>query len=428
MTTSPLFQLTQGETFAQKLASLTELHLDGVFGFTILGRGFTSYDNNCVENVTYSPGQVTARTVGQDVYQTTLTKIAEVIFGECTCPFDGRCKHQAALLIYLIRDADKEGFQELNHLGHSSPGGQNFKQYLDTLEKKELLELVLRFAPESYVKSILFRFSDNETKYRAFLKGQKRVQNIFSRDLYGIGSFEEDLSDATEELKALWPHLPEELTNLYIYIIDKVEKSFEDGYLYDDYSDHAYHGFAFGTHLAEFVAGMPTEKLEKLTPKIWAAILDMGYTTFGNFFWELIDLVPTTHYAIFKQVSLANRLFLSLDSKNQKKYYETLLPVFSETEQKKLLEELSDQSNYFRLKLVEYWEEKVQIDKAVLILNNKLKPAEKENDYLGYSEGLDKLYEKRIDLEELHYKGEETALFCLPATTTTKWLLKPCSK
>ena len=114
MLRSPIFQLAEGETFGQKLTGLTELHLDGIFPYAILARGFTSYYNRCVEVVELLPGSVRARTVGQDVYQTTLRKIEDRILGECTCPYDGPCKHQAALLIYLIRDADKADFMLLD--------------------------------------------------------------------------------------------------------------------------------------------------------------------------------------------------------------------------------------------------------------------------------------------------------------------------
>lgn len=113
MSQSPLFQLAEGETVAQKLSELTELHLDGVFPHAILARGFTAYYDRCIEKVAFLPGQVRAQVVGQDVYETTLTAVDREIRGACTCPYDDRCKHQAALLIFLIRDVEEADFEPL---------------------------------------------------------------------------------------------------------------------------------------------------------------------------------------------------------------------------------------------------------------------------------------------------------------------------
>lgn len=113
MSQTPLYILVEGETFAQKLANLTELHLDGVFSIAILGRGFTVYQDRCIKEVEFLPGQVTARVVGQEVYETALTEAEGELSGGCTCPYNGPCKHLAALLIYLIWEGKEADFEQL---------------------------------------------------------------------------------------------------------------------------------------------------------------------------------------------------------------------------------------------------------------------------------------------------------------------------
>jgi hypothetical protein len=412
MSPTPLYRLAEGETFAQKLAGLTEVHLDGIFPMAILGRGYTSYNSQCIEDVEFLPGQVKARAVGQDVYETTLMEVDRAIFGACTCPFGGRCKHQAALLIYLIKDADKEDFKELDRPEDTAKVSPTFRTYLETLDKEELLELVLRFAPESYEQSILLKFADRETKLKAFNRGKKRIEKLFKRDLYDIKDFEESLDEIVEELRALWPHLPEELTGLFVDIIGRVSDSFEEGYLYDHYGDYNYDGLVFGAYLAEFAAGLPAALLENLLPKIWEAINGMGYTTFENFFREFLKRLPTEYSVLLKNAALTHELLFDLDLRNQKEYYEILQPVLSETEQLDLLEDLGATNEYFALKLSEYWEGKSEIDKAVQVLNEQLFSS-RERPYYGYSSDRGALYEKRIELEESRFGGKETGLHCL---------------
>ena len=106
-TETPLFQLQENERFDQKINGLTELHLDGVFPIDVLGRGFTTYLNNGLRQVSFLQHSIIAQMQGQSTYTTTLSVRDSEIYGDCTCPFEGRCKHQAALLIYIIRDTDQ---------------------------------------------------------------------------------------------------------------------------------------------------------------------------------------------------------------------------------------------------------------------------------------------------------------------------------
>lgn len=412
MSQTLLYHLAEGETFAQKLTNLTELHLDSVFPIAILGRGYTSYHDQCIKGMEFLPGQVNARVAGQEVYETTLTKVDQALFGACTCPFDGRCKHQAALLIYLIKYATKEDFKELDRPEHTARVTPTFRAYLETLEKEELLELVLRFAPETYEQSILLRFADRETKLKAFNRGKKRIEKLFRRELYDIEDFEENLDEIVEELRVLWPHLPEELTGLFVDIIGRVSDSFEEGYLYDHYGDSSYDGLVFGAYLAEFAAGLPAPLLENLLPKIWEAINGMGYTTFENFFREFLKRLPPEHFVPLKDAVLTHELLFDLDQWSQKEYYEIIQPVLSETERLSLLEELGATNEYFTLKLSEYWEGKSEINKAVQILAEQL-ISSGDRPYYGHSSDRGALYRKRIELEEKHFDGTETPLFCL---------------
>lgn len=99
-----LFKLAAGETLAQGFQSLDELKLTMLFPVSILGRGFTYYYEKWVQNLQIDPEKVMATIQGNENYTTQILQKGKEIYGNCNCPFDGKCKHMAALVIQYMHE------------------------------------------------------------------------------------------------------------------------------------------------------------------------------------------------------------------------------------------------------------------------------------------------------------------------------------
>ncbi|MEZ5041308.1 MAG: hypothetical protein R2828_15530 [Saprospiraceae bacterium] len=99
-----LFKLAPGETLTQGFQSLDELKLTMLFPVNILGRGFTYYYEEWVKNIQIGSESIKATIQGNENYTTQVLQKGNEVYGNCNCPFDGKCKHLAALVIYVMHD------------------------------------------------------------------------------------------------------------------------------------------------------------------------------------------------------------------------------------------------------------------------------------------------------------------------------------
>lgn len=402
----PLFHLSEQKTFSRKIRTLQHADLTLVFGSTILGRGQSYCHNGQIEDIRFHPGKVTAEALGQEVYQLEIAQEGRQMAGYCSCPYEGPCKHLAGLLLCLINDGDPE---EMQILDTSAPGGSEntvFEDYVHTLTIEELQQLVIQLAPESFRQTIQLKFADAGTRLREFQQVKKRVKSLFGRDLYDIESFTTKLSQLMEQLRGVWLDMPDETGALCLYVIAQVGESFEEGYLYDDYSDHAYEGLDFGIYLAEFVAILPRQKRSVWLPKLWEAVNGMAYTTFDNFAKEMAGRITPEELVHFKELLVENDILWDLAENDRIYIYQRIEPVLKDREKQSLLEELSSSSNFFTAQLAAAYEGTGEIARAVELLDTKLNESAKPH-YFSLS-SKDDLFEYRIRLEEKYRDGAST--------------------
>ena len=106
--------------------------------------------------------------------------------------------------------------------------------YLQSLTKDELINLNLKFAPQSFIDNINRQFVSKKEALTIFDKTSKIIDSIFSDEdlLYNPSGFERELLKQLEKLRGLWDKLPSQIGDLIIKIIEDVEQTFEEGYLY----------------------------------------------------------------------------------------------------------------------------------------------------------------------------------------------------
>lgn len=89
------------ETLAGLFAALREFQLDDIFDTSVLGRAYEYADS--IELVASDDVSISAEIGSSSVYTLLLAIDGSSVVGSCSCPYDGKCKHLAALMLYGLR-------------------------------------------------------------------------------------------------------------------------------------------------------------------------------------------------------------------------------------------------------------------------------------------------------------------------------------
>ncbi len=157
--------------------------------------------------------------------------------------------------------------------------------YLESLTKDELITLILKFAPQSFIDNINSQFASKKEALTIFDKTSKTIDNILSDEelLYNPSQFERELLKQLERLRGLWDKLPSQIGDLIIKIMEDVEQAFEDGYLYiekyggeDDYFESE----EVNDYVFHFVNTLPRKIKIDYIEKLNEVLNNSGYSTF----------------------------------------------------------------------------------------------------------------------------------------------------
>jgi len=159
------------------------------------------------------------------------------------------------------------------------------RKYLESLTKDELIHLILKFAPPSFMNNINSQFATPKEALALFKKASKAIGNILSDEelLYDPGEFERELLQQLETLRGLWEKLPSQIGELIIKIIEDVEQAFEDGYLYiEQYGeeDDYFESEQLNEYVFQFVNTLPKDRQRDYVEQLKEVIQDSGYSTF----------------------------------------------------------------------------------------------------------------------------------------------------
>jgi len=159
------------------------------------------------------------------------------------------------------------------------------RNYLESLTKDELITLILKFAPQSFIDNINSQFASKKEALTIFDKTSKTINNILSDEelLYNPSGFERELLKQLEKLRGLWDKLPSQIGDLIIKMVENVEQAFEDGYLYiekygeeDDYFESE----DVNDYIFRFVNTLPKEIKFDYIEKLNELLNNSGYSTF----------------------------------------------------------------------------------------------------------------------------------------------------
>ena len=270
------------------LAAITDEDVRDCCDYKVYRRGQEYYEEGMVEELMLNQANntVIATVKGTREYQIEFSLEAGAVYGACTCPFDGVCKHTVAVLLNLIH----EGTDHIDTFSLNCPTTSKsldfLKRYLEKLSKKDLVLLVMKFAPENFITEIRNREMPEKDAGSIFKRAEKKIKKFFEDPdlLYDPGGMESALLSQLDNLKGLENQLSENLGELLLFIIREIENAFNEGYLYiDDYSgDDYFESDDFCEYVIAYVKQLPYEAKTKYLKELDQALNQMSYDTFST--------------------------------------------------------------------------------------------------------------------------------------------------
>ena len=163
---------------------------------------------------------------------------------------------------------------------------KKIRNYLESLTKENLIDLILKFAPQSFFDSINVQLASQDEAVVIFREASKAINTILSDDnlLYNPSQFERELLKQLEKIRGLWDKFPSQIGDLIIRIIEEVEQAFEDGYLYitnyDSQEDDYFESEDVNEYIVCFVSNLTKDIKPNYVEKLKKVLEDSGYSTF----------------------------------------------------------------------------------------------------------------------------------------------------
>ncbi|MEL6555501.1 MAG: hypothetical protein AAFQ63_18880 [Cyanobacteria bacterium J06621_11] len=167
-------------------------------------------------------------------------------------------------------------------IAHSA---KKVETYLASLTKKELIDLVLKLAPQTFFDAIEAQFASQAEAEAIFNQAEKAVDAILSdeRLLYDPSQFEKKIMEQLGQLRGLWDKLPSEIGYLLLNFMREVDQAFENGYLYlesYDTEDDYFESEAVNDYIVRFASHLPSDLKSSYIEELKTVLEGAGYSTF----------------------------------------------------------------------------------------------------------------------------------------------------
>ncbi len=406
-----LFAIPSKQTLANTLHQLHDGDLANIFGRKILDRGYDYLE--AIESLQIQPGTVVAEVYGTEPYELILEHRSGDVYGTCSCPYEGACKHLAALLMHLRDEVDKAELAAINppadNVSKHKTVSFDFDRHLEALNADELRALVRQFAPESYRRTIAAQHATPETQQKAWQSTDKKVRELLKKaGQYGPEDFEAELVKRLDVLRPFWLNHTVVVTKLLYDCILAIDEAQGEGLLYDDYADGVFDGDDLGMYMAAFVAAQPVDRLPVTLQSLQEAFQECEFSLCANFLSALTSSLSEAKRRAVLPIFLRTDALVGLEDRHQRVIWQHLQPVLNVDEQRQLLSKLQG-NQFFVLELASLLERNGETEQAIQLLDDALPRQEQPSvpTYFGYAGGWDKskLFERRIEMEQQHRQG-----------------------
>ena len=369
---------------------------------SVYKRGEDYFDSEAVSLLTYhnEKTQLKAIVSGENDYTVTIEIGGGKVSGSCTCPYGDVCKHLVAIMLYANDDESEFDIEPIVNKDTANM----FLQYLQSLSKDELIDLVEKFASEKFRTEVKNKFANADAAHKSFHKAQQQIRKFFdSRNLmFAPDDFGYALDNELEKLSGLEKPLCKEIEDLLFYIIEKVEDAYDQGYLYNDYGDDYYEASqSFIKFVVRYVSSLDGSAKTTFLAKLDKVLGQQSYSTF-----EGLRNVANSVFSDDDLPSLKNVLmtdYQKISPELAGKYYDRVSVLLSYDEKTSVLCVLLKDSENRAIELAALHDANGNLSKAIETLNKWL--AENQSSYSRHENAwsfyMDLLVKGKHDLPDI---------------------------
>ena len=268
------------------LGHITVNDIESCCEYKIFNRGYDYYQEGTVEQLWYNSkaNTISAEVIGTREYDVEIYLDNEEVHGTCSCEYYGVCKHIIAVLLNIAENGT-EHITENDLVQLPTVNSLDFlKSHLKKLPKEELINLVMKFAPENYILQIHNSKSDKKDANKIFAQAEKKILGFFKDQelLWDPSGMESALMGQSEKLKGLESQISEQIGELLLKIMIEINDAFDEGYLYIDnyYNEDYFESPQFDHFVISYIRQLPfTEKIDFLQ-ELDSTLGLMSYSTF----------------------------------------------------------------------------------------------------------------------------------------------------
>ena len=268
------------------LEHITEDDIESCCEYKIFNRGYDYYQEGMVEHLWYNSkaNTISAEVLGTREYAVEIYLDNEEVHGTCSCEYYDVCKHIIAVLLNIAENGT-EHITENDLVQLPTINSLDFlKLHLQKLPKEELINLVMKFAPENYILQIHNSKSDKKDANKILAQAEKKILGFFKDQelLWDPSGMESALMGQLEKLKGLENQLSEQIGELLLKIMTEINDAFDEGYLYVDnyYNEDYFESPQFDHFVISYIRQLPfTEKINFLQ-ELDSTLGLMSYSTF----------------------------------------------------------------------------------------------------------------------------------------------------
>jgi len=268
------------------LSGISEEDVKDCCDYKIFSRGLEYYQEGRVEDLLHNSANntVVATVNGTMEYQIEFYMEDGGIYSTCDCPYNGICKHTVAALMSIVHEGT-DYIKSIAITGPSTVQSLGFlEKHLESHSKKDLIKLVMKFAPMDFVTEIRNREVLKTDAEAIIRKAEMKIRKFFENDelLYDPSGMEEELMLQLNTLKGLESQAGAEIGELILFIIRSIENAFNKGYLYLDhyYQDEYFESEEFCEYVISYVKHLSFEVKTNYLRQLDQALNEMSYDTF----------------------------------------------------------------------------------------------------------------------------------------------------
>lgn len=405
----------------ENFQNLTEEDIENCCEYKIFQRGLDYFNDGLVEQVSRNIGNktITASILGTNLYTVDIFLHDNEMQGDCSCPYSGVCKHMIAVLLHI----SENGISNIKTIKNPQVAdNQSFgllKQHLKSLSKEELIDLVMKFAPEGFFIKVKNSYSGDSEAEAYYSTVEKKIKGFFRNTelLFSPTDFEVSLIRELDKLRGLEDKLLNEIGDLIIFIIRNVEDAFDEGYLYVDhyYEEDFFESKAFNEFVIRYIKQLPFNQKIEYFLQLDELLNSMSYSTFEDISQSYAESFRDDEYKELKEFIMKS--MGSVPASFLSRLYDYLEPGLSIPEKEKVLLKLKTHGSIYVITLSEMLIQQERYKEAYKILK----------DYLGSRTGFaeDKVMELYLDLtQKLNFSLDEPAKDAISRCSKAAMLFK----